>query len=235
MKVKEHLKELMFIFLKSFIIIGILFFALIYFTQNIILMLLGYFNIQAVVLSPMEYWNIQISLCFYIALFFTIPYMLWQLIKFVKEALPEQNYNNILAVYLYMLSLFLAGTFFGGLIFTKVTLGFLSNIPNTINVLWSLESIYNYFFFSALIFGISAQVIILIPILIHFKVIKRDWLASKRKYLIIAIVILCAFITPTGDPFSLAMMGIPLYMFFETGMIISYFKNNDITLEGGEK
>jgi len=37
---------------------------------------------------------------------------------------------------------------------------------------------------------------------------------------LVGVVILAAFITPTGDPFMLAVVSIPMYLFYEISILI---------------
>jgi sec-independent protein translocase protein TatC len=50
-------------------------------------------------------------------------------------------------------------------------------------------------------------------------VVKRQALARNRRYAILVITIVSAVVTPTPDAFNLAMMGVPLYLLFELGLV----------------
>jgi sec-independent protein translocase protein TatC len=50
-------------------------------------------------------------------------------------------------------------------------------------------------------------------------VVSADTLAKHRRIAIIVNVAVAAIITPTGDPLNLAMMAVPMIVFYEVGVI----------------
>jgi len=51
--------------------------------------------------------------------------------------------------------------------------------------------------------------------------VHSQMLSSIRRYAAVVLTLLSAIITPTADPFNLALMAIPLYLLFELGIIFS--------------
>jgi sec-independent protein translocase protein TatC len=51
--------------------------------------------------------------------------------------------------------------------------------------------------------------------------VSAEWLAKYRRHAIIVNVALAAIITPTGDPLNLAMMAVPMVIFYEVGIILA--------------
>jgi len=47
------------------------------------------------------------------------------------------------------------------------------------------------------------------------------FLTKYRRHAIVANVLLAAIITPTGDPFNLALMAVPMILFYEVGIILA--------------
>jgi sec-independent protein translocase protein TatC len=45
-------------------------------------------------------------------------------------------------------------------------------------------------------------------------------LTRNRRYAILIIAIIAAVVTPTPDVFNMALMGVPLYVLFEVGVIV---------------
>ena len=46
-------------------------------------------------------------------------------------------------------------------------------------------------------------------------IVHKDLLKKYRRHAIVLLVILAAVITPTGDPFTLTIVAIPLYLLYE--------------------
>jgi len=70
-----------------------------------------------------------------------------------------------------------------------------------------------------LAFGIIFEIPVLFALLASLGVIDGSELAKYRRYAIVIIVIVAAVITPTGDPFNLALMAIPMMLCYEIGLI----------------
>jgi sec-independent protein translocase protein TatC len=51
-------------------------------------------------------------------------------------------------------------------------------------------------------------------------VLKADFMKKYRRHAIVAIVIIAAVITPTGDPFTLALVSVPIYLLWELSILI---------------
>jgi sec-independent protein translocase protein TatC len=54
-------------------------------------------------------------------------------------------------------------------------------------------------------------------------VVTAAQLGKYRRFAIVAVVIIAALITPTGDPINLALLAIPMYLLYELGVILARF------------
>ena len=81
----------------------------------------------------------------------------------------------------------------------------------------------NYFQFItrvSLLFGISFQFPLVILFLLNKKIIDVESLTKKRPEMFIVILIFSAIITPTGDPVSLFVFTIPMYLLIEVMIFV---------------
>ncbi len=69
-------------------------------------------------------------------------------------------------------------------------------------------------------FGVAAELPLVLIFLQKIGVVKPETLAKNRRLAIVAVVVLGAVITPTGDPFTLAVITIPMYFFYEIAILI---------------
>ena len=74
---------------------------------------------------------------------------------------------------------------------------------------------------TVLAFGIVFEFPTVIALLSALGIVTKQILKKYRKYAFCAVLILAAIITPTGDPFSLMVCSIPIYLLYEFGIIIS--------------
>ena len=56
-------------------------------------------------------------------------------------------------------------------------------------------------------------------LLTRLGLVEARTLAKQRRYAILAISIISAVLTPTPDIFNMSLMGIPLYLLYEIGLV----------------
>ena len=74
-----------------------------------------------------------------------------------------------------------------------------------------------------------------IPVIIAFLamigVVTPEFLVKYRRHAIIANVLLAAILTPTGDPFNLLLMALPMILFYEVGILVARIVGKKRTAE----
>jgi sec-independent protein translocase protein TatC len=78
-------------------------------------------------------------------------------------------------------------------------------------------SFYAVFIFG---FGLTFELPLILALLSYIKVVNAAFLTRNRRYAILLIAIVAAVVTPTPDVFNMALMGVPLYLLFEVGVIL---------------
>lgn len=78
-------------------------------------------------------------------------------------------------------------------------------------------------FFLALAFAIGFQTPVVVLLLGWIGLVDRRFLARNRKYAVFIAAIVAAVLTPTPDPFSMALLALPLYLLFELGLLMLRF------------
>ena len=63
--------------------------------------------------------------------------------------------------------------------------------------------------------GLLCEIPILTWLLSRMGILEREHLRRYRRHVFVAILILCAVITPTGDPFTLLLITLPIYLLYE--------------------
>jgi sec-independent protein translocase protein TatC len=71
-----------------------------------------------------------------------------------------------------------------------------------------------------LINGIIFEMPIVMFTLAKLKILNPRKVAKYRRYVILAVVVIAAIVTPTGDPANLALVAVPMYLLFEFGLIL---------------
>ena len=92
-----------------------------------------------------------------------------------------------------------------------------SSIVNQI----SLDSYMHTFTTLILIMGIVFELPLLTWLLSKLGLITKAFLRKYRRHAVVVLLILAAWITPTGDPFTLMVMFLPLYLLYEFGILLA--------------
>ena len=100
-------------------------------------------------------------------------------------------------------------------------LGVLSDFGSDTFVSFFSPRAYLGFFVKMLFaFGVAAELPLVLIFLQKVGVVKPETLARNRRLAVVAVVILGAVITPTGDPFTLTVITVPMYLFYEISILI---------------
>ena len=73
-------------------------------------------------------------------------------------------------------------------------------------------------------FGIGFEFPIVLIFLQVAGLISHETLRKNRHYALIGIVVLVALITPSGDPFTLMVLSVPLYIFYEISILFGRWR-----------
>jgi len=76
-------------------------------------------------------------------------------------------------------------------------------------------------------FGLIFEIPLLMTILCRLGVCHYSTFSRVRRYAVLVIAILAAVLTPTPDVVNMALMGIPLYLLYELGIIVARLNGRD--------
>ena len=167
-------------------------------------------------------FRINMTIALYGGLILAVPYVLWELYRFIMPALKSTERKYSRGMVFYTTLLFMLGVLFGYFMIVPLTLNFLggysvsSEILNQITLKSYIGIISSLVFASGLIFEL--------PILVYFLskvgIITPGFMRKYRKHALIVILIIAGIITPP-DIFSQIMVTIPMYALFEVSIFIS--------------
>lgn len=170
--------------------------------------------------TPLENFSVVLSLSGYGGLILALPVILYQLGKFVLPGLYPQERKVLLPFFAVSVILLSLGMLGGYLLMPK-TLDVLTGFGDeTFTELFSPRAYTSFFVKMLLAFGIAAELPLVLVFLQLVGVVTTETLRKNRRIAIVAVAILSAIVTPTGDPFTLAVLAIPMYLFYEMSLII---------------
>jgi sec-independent protein translocase protein TatC len=170
--------------------------------------------------DPLEGFGVRISVAMYSGLALAMPVLLYQLWAFITPGLHPREKRYALPFVVAGVGLFLLGAV---LAFWTVprALEFLVDIAGDNFEQVFTGSAYLSFLVKMMVgFGIGFEFPIVLVFLQLAGIVTPEQLGSTRRYAAVGIVALVAVITPSGDPISLAILSVPMYLFFEASIII---------------
>lgn len=150
------------------------------------------------------------------------PYIIYQLFAFVAPGLYSTERRLAMRAVAAGYLLFLGGIVLNYFIIFPITVRFLggyqvsADVANTI----TLSSYISVLGVMSLVMGVVFELPVLCWLLAKIGVLKADLMKKYRRHAIVAIVIIAAVITPTGDPFTLALVSVPIYLLWELSILI---------------
>ena len=224
----EHLQELNNRILFSFTLVGIV--AIFVYNQyslfgDILLEPLinaGYDNSNIFALTIYEGFQVKLQNTFWISIIITFPLILLILGYFVKPALEIRTLSFSL-YFIFFTLLFFSGIF-SSLSIAHVGIEFLLSF-NENEIILRSQNYYQFITRISLLFGVSFQLPLIMLFLLNKGIINVKSLTNKRAEMFIVILIFSAVITPTGDPISLFIFTLPMYLLIEI-MIFIHKKSN---------
>jgi sec-independent protein translocase protein TatC len=154
---------------------------------------------------------------FWLSLVCTFPYLMFEVWKFISPALYENEKKNVRWVFLFGTVMFFIGCAVGYFAVFPMTLRFLATyqISEDIMEQVSLDSYMDNFLMLIFIMGIIFEMPLVSWLLSKLGLLHRGFFVRYRRHAIVVLMVLAALITPSGDPFTLSIVFIPLYALFE--------------------
>lgn len=159
------------------------------------------------------------------------PYILWEIWKFIRPALYDNEKNSAKWFILIASLLFFIGILFGYYVMSPLSINFLGNftVSKQVQNEFDIDSYIGLIKTSSLASGLIFELPILMYLLGKLGVVDADMLRKYRKIAIILILVVAAIITPP-DVVSQTIVAIPLLILYEVSIYIVKWvtKKNEI-------
>ena len=175
------------------------------------------FHVDLINIKLASQFFIHMSTSFWLALVLTFPLVLYELWTFVAPALYPNEKRGVRTAFLIGCLMFYVGVMVGYFVVFPVTLRFLADyhvsqmVPNQI----SLDSYMDTFLMLIFVMGLIFELPLVAWLLGALGVLHRSFFSTYRRHAIVALMVLAAIITPTGDPFTLMVVFLPIYLLYE--------------------
>ncbi len=162
-----------------------------------------------------------LKLSLYASLFLAVPFIFYRVWKAFAPLFQRRGVNAHLSVYLSATFLFYLGASFCYFVTLPFGVQFLLSYQSPhIRPMISVGKYVSFCSFFVFGFGLTFELPLVLALLSMIRVVHAAFLTRNRRYAILLIAIVAAVVTPTPDVFNMALMGGPLYILFEIGVIL---------------
>ncbi len=191
-------------------------------------------KLQAIGVGEEFFTYMQMALVVGIAM--AMPVVIYQIVAFFSPGLLPSEKRIVYVALPFVTELFIAGMAFGWFFTIPAALDFLLGYGSSVTIVSnpSLSDFVDVVARLLLWNGIVFQLPAVIFLLARLGLVTAKQLGETRRYAMVVITIVAALITPTGDPFNLLLLAVPMYLLYELGIILARFAPRKQTPPTGE-
>jgi sec-independent protein translocase protein TatC len=173
--------------------------------------------------SAIEPMMVYIKVAIYGGVFVVAPWILFQLWQFIAPGLYKKEKRVVVPFLFWGTLLFYGGAAFCYWLVMPAAFPAMLAIASDASMVPMLSISEQLGLVMAMLlgFGVVFEVPVIIAFMAMVGLVTADFLAKYRRHAIILNTLLAAIITPTGDPLNLALMAIPMCLFYEIGIILA--------------
>ncbi|MDN3453373.1 MULTISPECIES: twin-arginine translocase subunit TatC [unclassified Psychrobacter] len=227
MPITEHLIELRRHLIKICVAVLVIFLALVGYSRELYNLLSDPLVAQLPANSTMIATDITsnfmapIRLTVFVAAFFAMPYILYQIWSFVAPGLYKKEKKIAIPVLLSSIFLFYSGVAFAYFIVLKGVLKFfIMFAPQNVLPMTDIDSYLSFALKLFMVFGLTFEIPVVTLLLILTGIVSIKSLEDKRRYIIVGCFAVAAVVTPP-DGVSMLMLAIPMWLLFELGLFLA--------------
>ncbi len=180
------------------------------------------FKIELINIELSAQFFIHISVSFTIAIILSLPYIFYQIWLFIKPALYDNERIAARKAFMFASVLFFIGALVGYFFVFPLTVRFLGTyqVASWVVNKISLQSYISTFTWMIIIMGVVFEMPALAALLSRIGILGKKTLKRYRKHAFVVLIIIAAIITPSGDAFTLFIVGMPMYILYEFSILV---------------
>ncbi len=170
--------------------------------------------------GALDPFSVKMTLAGYGGLILALPVILYQLGKFVLPGLYPSEKKLLYPFVIVSVVLLAAGMSVAYLFMPRALEVLIGIGGDRFEPFFEAKAYLGFLVKMLLAFGLAFELPVILVFLQLVGVLKTETLRKNRRIAVVAVVILGAVITPTGDPITLMVVSVPMYLFYEISMII---------------
>lgn len=161
------------------------------------------------------------------------PLIFYFIAQFSSPALPANQRKTLLGAFGTGGLLFLLGAAFCYFLVLPQAIAFFLDFSAWFGLrpTWTIRHYLEFVLQMLIAFGVSFELPLVILILARLGIVSAAWLRRYRRHAIVVLVIFAACVTPTSDPYNLAILFFPMYALYEISVLLAAWLGKKKTVE----
>jgi sec-independent protein translocase protein TatC len=177
-------------------------------------------NCELQFIGPLEGFSTRLSISTYGGIILALPVILWQVWRFVVPALHAKEKKYAIPFIVSSIVLFLLGALVAYFTMTPALDFLISWAGADVQANFQVSKYVSLLGLMIAAFGIAFEFPVLLVFLQLVGVLTPQTLIKQWRYATIIIFAVAAVITPSGDPYSMMAMGLPMALFYVISIAI---------------
>jgi len=233
MTLTEHLAELRSRIIRALlaVIIGVI--VLLAFYDQVLNFLRGPYNqlcadnkqvqCDLIFIGPLEGLTTRLQICTYGGIIIALPVILWQVWRFIVPALHKNEKQYAIPFIFSDVFPFLLGAVIAYWTLTPALDFLISWAGSGVKAQFTVSKYVSLVGLMMAVFGIAFEFPVLLVFLQLVGVLTPQTLMKGWRYAIMIIFVIAGVITPSGDPYSMLALAIPMSIFYLISIVIGLF------------
>ena len=185
-------------------------------------------DFKAQAITPMENIVTYFRVVLLAGLALGMPMLVYQTLRFVTPALTPQEKRWVLPIVIGASASFVLGLAFGYLVVLPAAYGFLFSFGKDFaEIAPTISSYMDLTTRLLLVMGLVFETPLLIMGLAKFGVVNARKLLGWWRWALIGSFVISAIATPTPDPITQSLVGIPIFVLYMLGIALAWFIKRD--------
>ena len=166
-------------------------------------------------------FTFRLKVALVLGLLLSSPVWVWEAWAFVLPALHRNEKRWVYLLTAIGVPLFLGGVAVGYLVLPKGIHVLVSFAPESIQVLLNLGDYLSFMLRTVLVFGIAAQIPLVVVLLNRIGAVSARQLVAARPWTILGIFVFAAIATPSTDPLTMLFLAVPMTVLYLISEVIA--------------
>ena len=178
---------------------------------------------KVIMTSMTEGFMFQMTVAIGAGALLALPFVFAQLWLFIAPGLYTREKKVVLPFVVCSTSLFATGVWFAHWLAFPSMFKFFASYGNSyVTFFPSLEEVFSFYIKMLLGFGLVFQMPILVFFLARFGIVTWRFMAKQFKYAVLAIFIIAAVVTPSGDPINQTIFAAPMIVLYVVSIGVAW-------------